>query len=219
VTARLGAGIAAVVLYALLSHQLMLHAADTPWAVAALFGPLLLPCLALAWRRGNRLVLGATLAALVGLVFIVAAGGLGDVKRLYLAQHAGVHTALGLSFAASLRGPGLSLIGQVARRVHGGRLSADMAAYTGRVTRLWVGYFFTMAIVSVGVFVGLSWQAWSLLANVLTPVAIALVFVGEHLVRYRLHPEFERVSLSAAIKAFQHAPPPAAAETAPGARR
>ena len=137
--ARLGAGVAAVLVYAVLSHQLMLHAAEEPWAVAAIFGPLLLPCLALAWRRGNRLVLALTASALVALVFIVAAGGLGDVKRLYLAQHAGWHVALGLGFAASLRGPGLSLVGQVAWRVHGGWLSPEMQAYTVNVTRLWAG--------------------------------------------------------------------------------
>lgn len=213
--ARLGAGVAAVLVYAVLSHQLMLHAAEEPWAVAAIFGPLLLPCLALAWRRGNRLVLALTAAALVALVFIVAAGGLGDVKRLYLAQHAGWHVALGLGFAASLRGPGLSLVGQVAWRVHGGWLSPEMQAYTVNVTRLWAGYFFAMAAVSVGVFVMAPWSVWSLLANLLTPVLIALLFVGEYIVRYWLHPDFERVTLADAVRAFRQ--PPEAAAPAPDA--
>jgi uncharacterized membrane protein len=215
VNARLGAGVAAVLVYAVLSHQLMLHAAEEPWAVAAIFGPLLLPCLALAWRRGNRLVLALTVAALVALVFIVAAGGLGDVKRLYLAQHAGWHVALGLGFAASLRGPGLSLVGQVAWRVHGGWLSPEMQAYTVNVTRLWAGYFFAMAAVSVGVFVMAPWSVWSLLANLLTPVLIALLFVGEYIVRYWLHPDFERVTLADAVRAFRQ--PPEAAAPAPDA--
>jgi uncharacterized membrane protein len=211
--------VAAVVVYAVVSHQLMLHAAEAPWAVAAIFGPLLLPCLALAWRRGSKLVLALTVAALVALVFIVAAGGLGDVRRLYLAQHVGMHVVLGLSFAASLRGPGLTLVGQVARRVHGGRLSPAMQVYTGHVTRLWAGYFFGMALVSVGVFVWAPWSAWSLLANLLTPVAIAVLFVGEYLVRYWLHPEFERVSLAEAIRAFQERPPAASPAADPGASR
>ena len=215
--ARLGAGVAAVLVYAVLSHQLMLHAAEAPWAVAAIFGPLLLPCLALAWRRGNRLVLVLTVAALVALVFIVAAGGLGDVKRLYLAQHVGWHVMLGLSFAASLRGPGLTLVGQMARRVHGGHLSPPMQAYTVHVTRLWAGYFFGMAALSVAVFLMAPWSAWSLLANLLTPLAIGLLFVGEYVVRYWLHPEFERVKFADAVRAFQH-PPEAAAPPAADAR-
>ncbi|NRF68699.1 hypothetical protein HLB44_17040 [Aquincola sp. S2] len=200
---RLLLGLGAVVLYALLSHLLMLYAADAPWAIAALFGPLLLPCLALAWRRGHWPALTATIAALIALILIVAAGGLGDVRRLYLAQHAGVHLSLGIGFAASLRGPGLSAISRIAHRLHGGQLTPAMRLYTTRVTRLWVGYFFGMAALSVVVFVWAPWSAWSLLANLLTPLAIALVFVGEYLVRYRLHPEFERISLAAAVRAFQ----------------
>ena len=86
-------------------------------------------------------------------------------------------------------------------------------AYTVQVTRLWAGYFFAMAAVSVGVFVMAPWSVWSLLANLLTPVAIALLFVGEYVVRYWLHPEFERVKLADAVRAFQQppeAPAPAA---------
>lgn len=211
---RLAAGLAAVVLYALASHWLMLNAADAPWAVAALFGPLLLPVLALAWRRRNLLLLGLTAAALLALVFIVAGGGLGDVKRLYLMQHAGMHLALGLGFLASLFGGGPSLVTQMARRVHA--LSPGMEAYTVRVTWLWVGYFLGMVLVSVGVFVLLSWEAWSLLANLITPLAIAAVFVGEHWARYRLHPEFERVTLAQMIAAARG--PAAAPAPGEGAR-
>jgi hypothetical protein len=37
-------------------------------------------------------------------------------------------------------------------------------------------------------------------------VAIAALFVGEHLLRYRLHPEFERVSLLDTVRAYRNAP-------------
>ena len=37
-------------------------------------------------------------------------------------------------------------------------------------------------------------STWSLLANLLTPAVVAALFVGEHLLRYRLHPEFERAA-------------------------
>ncbi|HSW06629.1 hypothetical protein [Aquabacterium sp.] len=200
---RLALGLLAVVLYAVLSHFLMLYAASEPWAVAALFGPLLLPCLALAWRRRQPLLLGASVLAALALVLIVARGGLGDVKRLYLMQHAGTHLALGLVFLASLRGDGPSLITQMARRVHA--LSPAMETYTAHVTRLWVGYFFAMMLVSVAVYATLPWSTWSLLANVLTPLAIAVVFVGEHWARYRLHPEFERLTLAQVLHALNGA--------------
>ena len=44
---------------------------------------------------------------------------------------------------------------------------------------------------------------WSLLANLLTPVFTAAMFVGEYLVRYWLHPDFERVSLQLALQAWR----------------
>lgn len=196
---RLALGLLAVALYAVLSHFLMVYAASEPWAVAALFGQLLVPCLALAWRRRQPLLIAASMLAALALVLIVARGGLGDVKRLYLLQHAGTHLALGLVFLASLLGDGPSLITQMARRVHA--LSPAMEAYTVQVTRLWVAYFFAMVVLSVGVYTLLPWGAWSLLANVLTPVIIGLVFVGEHWARYRLHPEFDRMTLAEMIRA------------------
>ena len=50
----------------------------------------------------------------------------------------------------------------------------------------------------------LEWrEAWSLLASVGTPVLELTLFVGEYLVRYRLHPEFERVRFSDAIRAYR----------------
>lgn len=205
---RLVLGLLAVALYALLSHLLMLHAANEPWAVAALFGPLLVPCLAVAWRRRQPLLIAASIAAALALVIIVARGGLGDVKRLYLMQHAGTHLALGLTFLASLRGGGPALITQMARRVH--KLSPAMEVYTMQVTKLWVGYFLGMVAASIAVYALLPWSAWSLLANVLTPVIIGVVFLGEHWARYRLHPEFERLTLAQVVHAASRTPGEAA---------
>ncbi len=201
VSLRITLGLLAVALYALASHWLMVNAAEQPWAVAALFGPLLLPVLALAWRRGQALMLGFCLLAVLALVWVVSQGGLGDVRRLYLAQHAGMHLALGLTFMASLRGEGDALITQMARRVHA--LTPAMEAYTVQVTRLWVGYFLGMVVASIGVYALLSWEAWSLLANVLTPLAIGLVFAGEHWARYRLHPEFDRITLAQMVQSVR----------------
>lgn len=204
----------AAALYALLSHGLMLHAADAPWAVAALFGPLLLPLLALAWRARRPLWLVATLVGAAALVGLVAAGGLGDVRRLYLAQHVGVHLVLGWGFAATLRPGQVALISRMAARLH--RLTPAMAAYTRQLTRLWVGYFFGMAGLSLVVYGTLPWAAWSLLANLLTPLAIAGLFVGEWGLRYRLHPAFDRVSMADMVRAFRHsAAAPAAAPPGP----
>lgn len=202
---RLALGLLGVAAYALASHLLMLHAAEEPWAVAALLGPLLAMTGLYAAQRKQWPMLLAVLVAAVGLVGLVMLGGAGEVSRLYVLQHAGVHASLGLSFAASLRGPQASLISRLAARLH--PLTPAMLAYTRRVTQVWVGYFFSMAAVSVLLYLWGPWSAWSLLANVLTPLAIGLLFVGEYLLRYRLHPEFERTTLAAAWRAYSRSEP------------
>jgi uncharacterized membrane protein len=186
--------------YAGASHLLMTRAADAPWAVAVLLGPLVAAAGAFAWRSGRALARAGVVLAVAALAAVVARGGVGTVGALYVAQHAGLHAALGVGFGLTLRQP-LSMIGRVAARVHA--LTPAMVAYTRKVTLAWTIYFFAMAAASLAVWRLAPWPAWSLLANVLTPAAIAALFVGEYLLRYRLHPEFERVPLRAAIGAWR----------------
>lgn len=202
---RVALGLAAAGGYALLSHWLMLHAADAPWAIAALLGPLLACGLGVALGTRQWPSVAAALAAAAGLVAVVVQGGLGSVNRLYLLQHAGIHLALCITFAATLRAGRTSLIGSVAARVHGG-LTPAMAAYTRRLTAVWAGYFLGMALLSPVVYATRPWSDWSLLANVITPIVVATLFVGEHLLRYRLHPEFERSGLLDTVRAYSRAP-------------
>ena len=63
---------------------------------------------------------------------------------------------------------------------------------------------------SIAVYALLPWSAWSLLANVLTPVIIGMIFIGEHWARYRLHPEFERLTLAEMVQAVSRGPSEAA---------
>lgn len=179
--------------YAGLSHWMMLYHATAPWALAALFAPLWLAVLGLGANRFGWV--GALLALLAGgvLIYVISHGEAGNPNRLYVLQHVGINVVLCAWFASTLRPGRLSLIGEFAQRVH--PLSDDMRAYSAKVTAVWVGYFALMALVSVAIYVTLSFSAWSLLANVLTPLCVVALFVGEHFMRYRLHPEFERSRL------------------------
>lgn len=205
VSLRLGLLLLAALAYAALSHALMLHAGDRPWAVAVLLGPALLTVLAIALSRRHFPAVACTLGALAALVVLVAAGAISEPSRLYLAQHVGIHLALGASFAFTLRRGGQPAISAIATRVHG-RLPAPMQDYTRRVTVLWTGYFFGMAALSVWIHGSLSWSSWSLYANLITPLCIGTLFIGEFLVRYLLHPEFERSSLIDTLRACGAAP-------------
>ncbi|WP_431276414.1 hypothetical protein ACQ858_09325 [Variovorax ureilyticus] len=192
------------VAYACVSHWMMLYHAAEPWAIVALLGPLWLTALGLAGSRfGNR---GLALTAFGGLLLfaLVIHGDAGDTNRLYMLQHVGINALLCGWFGGSLRGGRLSLIGQFAQRVH--PLTPDQVAYTAQVTRVWTLYFASMAAASVIVFATRPFAVWSVLANLLTPVLIGALFFGEYLLRYRLHPEFERTRLVDAVRAFYSTP-------------
>lgn len=198
---RFLAGAAAALAYALGSHLLMTHAQDAPATIAFVLGPLAMVGLASLWRARQRVL---ALAAFVGALVLaqrVAGGGVPG-RWLYLAQHAGVHLALAAWFGGTLRAGAEPLVSALARRVHGG-LTPALAAYTRNVTRAWTLYFVAMAAASVALFLAGDFAAWSLLANLLTPVLTAAMFVAEYLVRYRLHPEFERVGLAQAVRAYR----------------
>ncbi|VTU28135.1 putative membrane protein [Variovorax sp. PBL-E5] len=190
--------------YAGVSQWMMLYHAAAPWAVVVLLGPLWLTAWGIVASRFGAwgMVLGAV-AGLVAFAFVLR-GGIGDPNLLYMLQHVSINVLLCGWFGASLRGDGLSLIGQFAARVH--PMSPAMCTYTGNVTRVWTLYFALMAVASVAVYASLSFAAWSVLANLLTPLCIVGLFVGEHLLRYRLHPEFERTRMIDAVRAFYGAP-------------
>ncbi len=191
-------------------HWLMTSAPASRWSALVVIGPMLALLALFAARRGQRLVAAILALALAALALQAWHGGGLAPATLYLAQHVAVHGALAVMFALTLRPGQESLVSALARRVHGG-LTPTMAAYSRKVTVAWSAYFVLMATVSIGLFVFAPFAAWAIFANLLTPLAMVLMFVGEYLLRYRLHPEFERATLAAAINAYsrRHAATPA----------
>jgi uncharacterized membrane protein len=201
--------------YGVLSHQLMLHAAQAPWAVAALFGPLVVGvALAALPQPGPRRTLTwvACAGVVVVLVITVLHGGVRDMQLMYVLQHAGIHLALAWGFGITLRPGNTALITAMAARLHT-VFTPAMRAYTRWLTGLWVVYFLGMVVVSVLIYTLAPWAWWSAFCNLATPVLAVAFFVGEHFVRYVRHPEFERVSLRAAFSAYQNTPAAGTART------
>ena len=189
-------------------HWLMTSAPTSRWNAVVVIGPMLGLLLLFAARRGQRLVAGAACLGLGGLVLQAWHGGGLAPTTLYLTQHVAIHAALAVMFALTLRPGQEPLVTALARRVHGG-LSPGVAAYGRKVTLVWSGYFVLMAAISIGLFLFAPFDAWAVFANLLTPLAMVLLFVGEFLLRYRLHPEFERASLADQMNAYsrRHAAP------------
>jgi len=137
-------------------------------------------------------------------------------ERLYLVEHVAIHFALASSFGLTLRRGSRPLITRLAERVHGS-LTPAKVRYTRQVTVAWTVYFVAMAAVSVALFATLPFAAWAVFAHVATPLALVAMFVGEYLLRFRLHPEFERARVRDMLRAYAHSRRAGTATAAPPA--
>ncbi|MEY8877197.1 MAG: hypothetical protein AB9M60_11860 [Leptothrix sp. (in: b-proteobacteria)] len=187
--------------YALVSHRLTTQAGDSPLALLVVLGPVAGMGLVSFWANGQHLLAAAGIVGALLLALVMYTDSL-PVQWLYLLQHAGIHLALGIWFGSTLRAGRQPLISMLAQRVHG-QLTPAMARYTRRLTLVWVLYFVAITTASLVLFLSGRFEWWSLLANVLTPLAMLLMFGIEYLLRYRLHPEFERVGFLESIRAWR----------------
>jgi uncharacterized membrane protein len=199
--ARVFAAAAAAVAYVLGSHWLMTGAPASPWNVVIIVGPMLGAAAVVAWQRHQRLL--AALAALATAALVVQAwrGHELPAGSLYVAQHVTIHLLLALVFGLTLQAGREPLVTALARRVHGSMTPA-MASYSRKVTLAWTGYFVAMAVLSLVLYAAAPFDVWAAFANLVTPLAMALMFIAEYLLRYRLHPEFERATLAQAVRAY-----------------
>jgi uncharacterized membrane protein len=196
----LAAGVAGVA-YVLASHWLMTRAPASSWSALAIVGPMLALATFLAWQRGQRLLAALALLATAALAWHAWRGGGLAPGSIYVAQHVAIHVLLGFVFGLTLVGGRESLVTALARRVHG-TMTPAMVVYSRRVTVVWTCYFVAMALLSLALYGLAPFATWAAFANLATPLAMIALFVGEYLLRYRLHPEFERATLSQALNAY-----------------
>lgn len=206
---RLGLLLAGGLAYSVASYWMMLFHPSEPWAVPVLLVPLWLTGIGLAASCLGRWA--ATVVVALGLLFFFQfwRGQAGDPNWLYMLQHVSINALLCGWFGSTLRRGQLSLIGQFAERVHA--LTPGHVRYTAAVTRVWTLYFAAVAILSAVIYALCSFAQWTLFSNVVTPLGCMSLFFGEYLLRYRLHPEFERTRLIDAVRAFYSHPAPGAA--------
>jgi len=216
--ARLVLAASASLAYITGSQWLMTKAPASPWAAFVLLTPMLVVVAIWAWGAQQR---WASLCAVGGIAALLARaiiGGAANVEKLYLAQHLLIHLFLATWFGSSLRRGVRPIVSGLAARVHR-QMTAPMWRYTRNVTIAWTAYFISMALLSVLLYATASFDSWAVFANLLTPVAVMAMFAGEYLLRYWLHPDFERVSMLDAVRVYmQPEMPPAAPPTDPGAQ-
>jgi len=202
--ARIAAFALAGLAYVAGSHWLMTQTQASPWNVVGVLTPMLVIVALGAWRSGHHGLGVLAVLAVAALSGLALAGVQVSSHALYLAQHAGIYLFLACVFGSTLRAGRTALITTLARRVHGGHLVPEMARYTRNVTRAWMIFFLGISAVSFGLYFFASFDTWAVFANWVSPVAVALMFGIEYLLRYRLHPEFERSSVSDAVRAYMN---------------
>jgi uncharacterized membrane protein len=185
------------------SYWLMAQAGTSPWNVVGVLAPMLVAIAVGAWRAGQRWLGVLAAAAVAGLVGQALLGVQSSPQTLYLAQHVGAHLFLAVAFGSTLRAGHTPLITTMAARVHR-HFTPAMAVYTRHVTCAWTIYFVAMAALSVALYLTVSFDLWAVFANLLTPLAVVLMFGIEFALRYRLHPEFERSSIADSIRSYLH---------------
>jgi uncharacterized membrane protein len=158
--------------------------------------------LGLALRRsGRREWMLATL--------VVGAAGLwvgwGALERnfasLFFVEHAGGNLTLAFVFGRTLAKGQEPICTRFARLLHGS-LPPEVVAYTRRLTLAWTVFFAALAGTSAALYLGGFLAAWSMLATILSPILLALMFVGEYAVRLRALPDWERAGIFGSIRAF-----------------
>ncbi|CAN5176198.1 hypothetical protein BH09PSE6_BH09PSE6_34660 [soil metagenome] len=191
----------AVAVWAVLCHWLSSTEPDQWFTAAVMLGPLVATLVVAAWRAPRAV--GIPMLALIGsgiAAFVVLFDRSGIARWSYLIEHVSMNATAGLVFGLSLRRGHTPLITTIARRVHG-ELPPPIDRYTRRTTWIWTIYFGVISAASIALFLTRSIDAWSWLANIVTPCGVALLFVGDFVLRRRLFPDFAHVGMLTAMRA------------------
>jgi uncharacterized membrane protein len=124
-----------------------------------------------------------------------------NFPSVFFLEHAGTNLVLAIVFGRTLVGSGEALCTRFARLLHGS-LPAEVIAYTRRVTVAWTIFFATLFTLSCILYLGRFVTAWSILANIASPILVGLMFVVEYAIRHRVLPDWERVGVLGSIRAF-----------------
>lgn len=192
-----------VIAWALLSHYGA--AGDAPLDVSAALAtaPLVLLAIIPLWRVGNPLWMALGGLAILLVLALSWPALRQNVALLYYLQNVGTTLALGALFGRTLFGDQEALVTQFAKLAHDGEISPAKARYTRQVTIAWTLFFALSALISTGLFWLAPAAAWSVFANLLSLPLLALMFIGEHLVRYRVLAPEDRSSVADTIRGYR----------------
>lgn len=172
--------------FAALGYPLIVHALimwNAPHvAVALLAGVSLIYAVLLSrqpWNTFGRAMMVYGALAALGIMNLLT----DSVYALFLPP---ILINLGLMgvFAATLRAGSMPLVERLMRVEYKDALPAPLQRYGRQLTWIWSGFFATMAFAALllAAFAPIHW--WSLFANVLNYVFIAVLFIGQYVYRF-----------------------------------
>jgi len=191
------------VAWAVGAHVASASGEPSHWGAALAIAPLALALSLALWRLPSRWLAALAAGAALALLAWAWPALTSEVAFLYFVQHVGVNLLLAAFFGRTLSGPGESLVTRMARKVHGGVLSARQVAYTRWVTKAWTVFFLSLATISTILFLLAPVAVWSVFANLLGGPLIGAMFVGEYLWRLRCLPAHERSTFADAVRAWK----------------
>lgn len=166
--------------------------------------PLGAAALAMAWKTRWRLFVLPLYAVCVLAIALNIEMLREHTAWLYFIQHAGAMALLGIAFGSTLGScHAQALCSRIASLIVPEPLDAAYLRYTWQVTLAWTMFFAISAALSVLLFFFAPIEAWSIFANLLSPLSIGAMFVGEYLIRLRLIPDGPRVNVAATIQAYR----------------
>lgn len=189
------------VAFALLAHAAIIDGVSP--TVGALLS--LVPVAAFALWAMRRSRHREALLAVFALAGVGLWLGWGQLERhfpsLFFVEHAGANLLLGVLFGRTLAAGREPLCTRFARIIHGA-LPPEVLRYTRRVTLAWTAFFAALFTFSCALYLGGFLAAWSLLANIASPILVGAMFVAEYAVRMRALPHWERIGILGGVRAF-----------------
>ena len=190
-----------VAAYAGLSHYCNSVAGAHDLGAALALAPLTAVALILAWRGPSPRVAMLLTAGLGGLLYGLWPLLTRNYTLFSLVQESGVYCLLGATFSRSLLTNRVALCTHLADKVHGPLLPHEVQ-YTRRVTAAWAVFFFSIAAVSILLYLLAPLRIWSIYINFCVLPLVGAMFVAEYLVRRRVLPQNRRAGLLATVRVY-----------------
>ena len=199
--ARPALAVAASVVFAIAAHAAIVHGLAEPAGALLALVPLAILLYVLARRSPHRWTGVALLVAGAAIAWLAFPALKLNFPSLFFVEHAGGQLLLACLFGRTLMKGEEPLVSQFARAFHG-ELTPEVKRYTRRVTVAWTIFFATLFVAACGLYFAGMLEAWSLLANIVGPVLVGVMFIVEYLVRHRVLPDLERHGLMSGVRAF-----------------